>query len=92
MPGGMADLHCMLDEFERIYFLPRRGGRENSFVKGYSVLSLASAEQGLLLFNVVPKMHWLWHMAWRARFLHPRLGSTCIDEDLVKHMMKKTWF
>ena len=42
----------------------------------------------MLLFSVVPKLHWMWHMGFKAKFLNPRRGATFIDEDFVKHMKK----
>jgi hypothetical protein len=58
----------------------------NKFLIGYSWLGHESDKCGELLFSAVPKLHWMWHMAWRAQFLNPRRVATFIDEDFVKHM------
>eukprot|EP00959_Pyramimonas_sp_CCMP1952_P458972 9477495-Pyramimonas_sp.AAC.1 len=41
-----------------------------------------------MLFTPAPKLHWLWHMSFRAKHLSIRRGATFIDEDFVKHMKK----
>ena len=48
-----------------------------------SRLANAADRDGRLLFAMVPKFHWLWHLAQRSRFLNPRRGSTSIDETFV---------
>ena len=93
--GDMASLICILDEFKADAFLPDDSAVKflqlaESFLKCYCWLSVASEKRKLVLFNVVPKLHFMWHMAWRAKFLNPRLGATFIDEDFVKHMKKVT--
>ena len=57
--------------------------RVEDFLRDYSLLANAADEGGLLLFNVVPKHHWLWHFGYKAWFLNPRKGNCCLDEDYV---------
>ena len=35
------------------------------------------------LWPVVPKHHWMWHLAHRPHLLNPRVGNTAIDESFV---------
>ena len=90
---AMATLTGILDEFKGDAFFPDDQAQQflqvtEKFLKTYSWLSVACKRRDLVLFNVVPKMHWMWHMAWRSKFLNPRLGATFIAEDFVKHMKK----
>ena len=36
-----------------------------------------------MLWHVLPKHHCFWHLCYRCRFLHPRNGNCCSDEDYV---------
>ena len=58
----------------------------DEFLKAYTRAGNLADTQGLLLFSAVPKLHWMWHMAVRSAFLHPRRSACFIDEDFVKHM------
>ena len=60
----------------------------NAFLQAYTRAGNLADRQNLLLFNAVPKLHWMWHMAARAKFLHPRRVSCFIDEDFVGHMKR----
>ena len=59
-----------------------------SFLQLWTWLGKEADKVGELLFSAVPKLHWLWHMAHRARYLNPRRVATFIDEDFVKHIKK----
>ena len=53
------------------------------------VLGLSTAlaqhvdDEGFLLWKVVPKHHWLWHLAQKADHLNPGVGRCTLDEDFV---------
>ena len=49
----------------------------------YSELSNFATDREECLWNIVPKFHWYYHLAYRCCFLHPRCGSTWLDEDFV---------
>ena len=69
--------------------LPQVGAFRNAidvFLSHYSWLANRSDQRNELLFNVVTKHHWLWHIGERAMYLHPRIGATMIDEDFVGHV------
>ena len=55
----------------------------NNFLVDYSKLAHLADSANMLLFNVVPKHHGMWHLGQRAKFLNPRKGNTMIDEDFV---------
>ena len=47
----------------------------------YTALGNLADRECDLLWNAVPKLHWWWHLAARAKFLNPRRGANFIDED-----------
>ena len=56
----------------------------------YTVLANKADGEGLLLWSVVPKHHWLWHLASKSALLNPRAGCCMVDEDYVgqiKHIV-----
>ena len=56
----------------------------------YTLLANSSDRRHTLLFNIVPKFHFLWHLGFRAYWLNPRKGCTMVDEDyvgVVKHIV-----
>ena len=53
----------------------------NEFVQHYAWLAQHNVEQGKYRYNPVFKMHWLLHLVWFARFLHPRATWTYSFED-----------
>ena len=52
-------------------------------LKCYSLLANWADDQGVLLFSMVPKFQWLWHLGHKAKYLSPRKGNCMIDEDFV---------
>ena len=83
----------LLDDYSHEAFLPDADAAEfktktNKFLALYTILGNLANQQGRLLFSAVPKLHVLWHLADRARFLNPRRVSTYLDQDFVKHMKK----
>ena len=49
----------------------------------YSLLANSAVARGVLIWNVVPKFHFLWHLGQKAQYSHPRKGNTMVDEDYV---------
>ncbi len=84
----MVAIQNIVDENASELFLPEEDSlnlmrHADVFLKAYSRLGKAADEAGDLLWSSVPKLHWMWHWALRARFLSPRRGSCYIDEDFV---------
>jgi hypothetical protein len=89
----MNDIHQILDNHKHDMFFSDEN--VDSFVmvtdrvlQTYSVLANEATARGELLFSVVPKFHWLWHLANRSQHLNPRRVSCFIDEDVFKHVKK----
>ena len=55
----------------------------HSLLLEYSRLVNFAVAGGALLWAMVPKHHWLWHLGDRATLLNPRRGNCMIDEDYV---------
>ena len=55
----------------------------NTFREGYSLLANAADREGICLFSIAPKHHWLWHLGDRALLLNPRKACCLLDEDYV---------
>ena len=53
------------------------------FLGEYSLLANEADRRGDLLFSVVPKHHYYWHLGRRALYMNPRRGNCMIDEDYV---------
>ena len=49
----------------------------------YSWLHLEAAQRGRYLYNIVPKVHYAWHLAWDCRFLNARHKWTYKCESWV---------
>ena len=61
----------------------------DEFVQHYDWLAKSSMTAGKFRYNPVFKLHWLMHLAWSARWLHPRATWTYAFEDYcgrVKHL------
>lgn len=89
---GVLEKQCkiqaILSEHKASIFLPTNEAKKvaqlvSVLLQEYSILSSRSEKKGELLWNVVPKHHWLHHLGTRAYFIHPRRGCTFIDEDFV---------
>ena len=52
-------------------------------LKEYTTLAHDADSNGGLLFSVVPKYHYAYHLADHAQFVHPRKGNCMIDEDFM---------
>ena len=49
----------------------------------YSQLANWADQHGHALFNIVPKHHYIWHMARQAKWLNPRKTNTMVDETFM---------
>ena len=49
----------------------------------YTALANRSAQLAEWRWNVVPKMHMLWHWSRQCQYIHPRDTGTYMDEDFV---------
>ena len=81
----------ILDDYADELFLPPSQAQVyrrhiDKVLSIYTWLADEATKCGDLLWSVVPKHHWLWHLAERCQYLHPRRGATLIDEDFVKHV------
>ena len=54
-----------------------------SFLQEYSLLVNAAGREKIVLFAMVPKHHWFWHLGDRALWINPRRSCCLIDEDCV---------
>ena len=59
-----------------------------AFMQHYSWLAADSMEKGLLRYNVVPKLHYLWHIAYLSRFQNPKAVSCYSFEDFVGRIQR----
>ncbi len=87
---ALAAIQGIIDEYRGDAFFPDHIAKDflnmtDTFLLAYSWLATECDKRALLLFNVVPKLHWMWHLAFRSRYLNPRRVATFIDEDFVKH-------
>ena len=53
------------------------------FLQLYSQLANAADREGVCLFAMVPKHHWLWHLGERSLLVNPRKSCCLLDEDYV---------
>ena len=49
----------------------------------YCWLHFAAASDGRWLYNIVPKVHYAWHLAYNARFMNPRFKWTYKAESWI---------
>ena len=57
-----------------------------TMVQGTHLLAQQAQKRDKLLWNIVPKHHWAYHMALRCHLVNPRKGNTMLDEDFVGKM------
>ena len=55
----------------------------DAFLLQYQRLASKAERESEYLWNNPTKFHWAWHLAHKARWVHPRRTSTMIDEDCV---------
>ena len=53
------------------------------FLLHYNLLATEAMQKGILYWSVVPKFHFLWHIAYFARFNSPRASWCYAFEDFV---------
>ena len=58
------------------------------FLALYTELGVRADDEFDFLFPGVPKLHWLWHMGFRAVWLHVRRVACWLDEDYMKFVKK----
>ena len=59
-----------------------------AFMQHYSWLAVKSMEAGLLRYNVTPKLHYLWHIAYFGRFQNPKAVWCYGFEDFVGRIQR----
>ena len=83
----LADIQCAFDSTPGNFLDPEDANRVlemcDRFLHDYATLNLRASAKGDLLWHVLPKFHVFWHLCYRSRYVHPRLGNTCLDEDYV---------
>jgi hypothetical protein len=91
----LSNIEHTFDEYSHEYVLPLDVAEQvlawgDKFLELNAKLSTSAGERGDLLFHVLPKTHLYWHLLYRCRYLHPKVGSCMIDEDFVgriKHIV-----
>ena len=78
----------ILHENKRYAFLPNDLAEKvletiEQLLETYTLLCNEADRNHVLLWNMAPKFHWLWHLGHKARYLNPRRGNCMIDEDFV---------
>ena len=58
------------------------------YLQVLTYLSQSYAAEGSMVFNVVPKAHFLWHTCWDSRHISPRHTYCYSGEDYMNHMKK----
>ena len=86
----LVELQGILHDHSHLPLLPdddahRFRGLIRGFLKDYSLLANSADREQVLLFSVVPKHHWLWHLGERALLINPRKSCCLLDEDYVGH-------
>ena len=81
-------VHQVLDDHREDMFIPLAAAARlkkfvDIFLHHYTMLAGNSDAVNELLWSVVPKHHWLYHLSRRAEWLNPRCGDTSIDEDFL---------
>ena len=84
----VAEVDRIIDESSSEYFVSwaealRAMDLADEFLELHAQLHNKAATTGLLLWHTIPKTHMWWHLIYKLRLQHPKLGSTCVDEDFV---------
>jgi hypothetical protein len=90
---SLHSLNCILDNHKCDAFLPIDKALDfrkitDEFLESYTWLGKDADNSSNLCFSAAPKLHWAWHLAYRAYWLNPRRVACFLDEDFVKHMKK----
>ena len=91
MLSHQADIQSILSDFATEPVLPPQVSKDfqlatDLLLKKYVIVAQAADAREELLFSIVPKHHWMWHLAHRSQYLNPRRGNTMVDEDFVGHV------
>ena len=83
-----VSLQRLLADHDRRAFLPTTEAARvllyvESILQLYSRLAKMADDNDQCIFNIVPTHNFLWHFAYKARYLNPRKGNCMIDEDFV---------
>ena len=83
-----CEMQSTIDDYAHEFFFPPEVATSfravvDRFLNAYSWLGAAADRNGDLLWSMVPQIHWLWHLAFRSQYLHPRRGACLLDEDFV---------
>ena len=86
--GHLCSMQAILSDHAKETFLPIDDAIEfrtqvELFVKKYSLLANMADDAKDLLFAMIPKFHFLFHLALRAFHLNPRKANCALDEDYV---------
>ena len=88
MIENQVELQQILAEHKRECLLPEDAALRFKSLVGdilhdYSVLAHKADLEGLFLWSMTPKWHWLYHLAERASYINPRMACCMVDEDYV---------
>ena len=87
----LSQLQGILHTHSAVAILPLEAAQRfqalvRSFLQEYSLLVNAADRESAVLFAMVPKHHWFWHLGDRALWINPRRSCCLIDEDYVGKM------
>ena len=88
MLRALVDLQAILHDSRHLPILPIAHALKfrdlvRGFLKDYALLANSADREKASLYSLVPKHHWLWHLADRALFINPRRSCCLLDEDYV---------
>ena len=88
MSGFCHALNFKDDRGVRPFHLPCRISDKitsdvNALLAHYSWLAKSSVDNGVMLWAVVPKHHYMWHLAQEAKDMNPRMTWCYANEDVV---------
>ena len=90
---ALCGLQEILDDHKNDMFFSVESSKQfiehmDVFLAEYSWLGVAADARSEALFTGAPKLHWLWHMTDRSRFINPRRVACFNGEDFMKHIKK----
>ena len=88
---SLVNVQLLIGDWKDEWLMPLATTQElrestDVFLNSYNWLGLDADRRGLLLFSATPKLHYVLHLAYRARWLSLRRSAAWIDEDFVGHM------
>ena len=89
----LLEITNLIDKYAHELFMSREDSKSlqatiDEFLKTYCSLCDSADRDEEPLWNMVPKFHWLWHLADRSFWLSPRRGACWIDETFVGIMKR----